>query len=301
MTLASLAPAGMIDLRVDVGVEAVLVGRCHVPGGARLATGEADLHDRLDALEAVFPGHDEPQRRTVLTGKSLAIEPDHHEGERMHRLVDAQSLHIGPGEDGNALTGHAARVVQRRELDVLRARCRLEARQQRAQGEADPRHNQGPGLDATEAIDALFERMRLENVLEGEFPLDLRLAIDSDAPALSLQKVRVALRVFLLRAELVEVVVARDLLELVRCLADGITGVARVVEAHATRLGLRSRQQGARSAGERRGQQGAAVEEHLRWGDLGWGNARRAQGHVILRAPETLRVAKGYISAMRRT
>src|SRR5205807_9774558 len=167
---------------------------------------------------------------TGLAWESLAVEPDHHAGERMHRLVEAQSFDIGPGEDGDALPGHAARVVQRRELDVLRARCGLEAREQRAQGEADPRHDQRPGLDATEAVGTLFERMGLENVLEREFPLDLRLAVDRDAPGLGLQKVRVALRVLLLRAELVEVVVARDLFELVWRPADDIARMAGVVE-----------------------------------------------------------------------
>src|SRR5256885_13259080 len=58
----------------------------------------SDLHDRLDALEAVLPGHDEAQRRAVLVGQDPAVEPDHHEGERVHRLVDPQSLDVRPVE-----------------------------------------------------------------------------------------------------------------------------------------------------------------------------------------------------------
>src|SRR5688500_19255469 len=56
-----LAPAGMIHRRVHVGVEAVLVGRTELPGVHRLGFPEADLDDRLSALEAVLPGHREPE------------------------------------------------------------------------------------------------------------------------------------------------------------------------------------------------------------------------------------------------
>src|SRR5256885_9469831 len=50
--LAGLTPARMIDLRVDVGVEPVLLRSRDIPGGVGLSRTEADLHDRLDALEA---------------------------------------------------------------------------------------------------------------------------------------------------------------------------------------------------------------------------------------------------------
>src|SRR5256886_7438787 len=66
----------MIDLRVDVGVEPVLLRSRDIPGGGGLSRTEADLHDRLDALEAVLPGHDEAQRRAVLVGQDPAVEPD---------------------------------------------------------------------------------------------------------------------------------------------------------------------------------------------------------------------------------
>src|SRR5688572_1200125 len=54
---ASLAPSRVIDLRVHVGVEAVLVGSGDAPGSLGLVFPEADLDDRLAALEAILPGH----------------------------------------------------------------------------------------------------------------------------------------------------------------------------------------------------------------------------------------------------
>src|SRR5690606_14285012 len=48
--LARLAPARVIDVRVHVRIEAVLVRRGLLPRVHRLALDEADLHDRLGAL-----------------------------------------------------------------------------------------------------------------------------------------------------------------------------------------------------------------------------------------------------------
>src|SRR5207248_1281371 len=140
----------------------------HIPGGVGLPRTEADLHDRLDALEAVLPGHDEAQRRAVLVGQNPAVEPDHHEGERVHRLVDPQSLDVRPVEHPRALSRHLRRIIQRRELHVLGAGGGFEARQQVAQGKADPRHHERPRLDAAESIDAFLERLSLEQILKGQ-------------------------------------------------------------------------------------------------------------------------------------
>src|SRR5207245_9140788 len=115
--------------------------------------GEADLSERLDAPEAVLPGHDEAQRRAVLVGESAPVEPDHHEGERMHRLIDPQSLDVRPVEHGGALPRHLLRRVESRELDVLRAGGWLEAREELAEGGADTRHPQRPRRDAAGAIE----------------------------------------------------------------------------------------------------------------------------------------------------
>src|SRR6188472_1110531 len=54
-SLAGLAPARVIDFRVDVRVEPILAGVRGLPRRAWLLVGKADAHDRLDALEAVLP------------------------------------------------------------------------------------------------------------------------------------------------------------------------------------------------------------------------------------------------------
>src|SRR6188472_1541699 len=54
-TLARLAPAGMVHVRVHVRIEPVLLRRRQLPAVHRLSFGEPDLHDRLGALEAVLP------------------------------------------------------------------------------------------------------------------------------------------------------------------------------------------------------------------------------------------------------
>src|SRR5690606_33569050 len=57
---ARLAPARMVDLRIDVGVEAIFLRLHASPRILRLLFHQRDADDRLDALEAVFPRHDQP-------------------------------------------------------------------------------------------------------------------------------------------------------------------------------------------------------------------------------------------------
>ena len=66
--LVGLAPARMIHGRIHVGIESILARVGDVPGRGRLLIGERDLHDRLDALEAVLPRHHQPDRRAILVG-----------------------------------------------------------------------------------------------------------------------------------------------------------------------------------------------------------------------------------------
>src|SRR5262249_26798306 len=78
-TLLRLAPAWMVDLGIDVGIEAVFVRGQGVPQSLRLLFDEADGDDRLDALETVFPGHDQTNRRPVLRRQNIAIQADGQE------------------------------------------------------------------------------------------------------------------------------------------------------------------------------------------------------------------------------
>src|SRR3546814_2307359 len=52
-SLCLLAPARVIHVRVDVGIEPVFIRLRQVPTGFRHGFGEGDRNDRLDALEAV--------------------------------------------------------------------------------------------------------------------------------------------------------------------------------------------------------------------------------------------------------
>ena len=59
-TLPGLTPARVIHFGVHVRVETVLTRSRHGPGRGRHLFREAKADDRFDALEAIFPGHNEP-------------------------------------------------------------------------------------------------------------------------------------------------------------------------------------------------------------------------------------------------
>src|SRR2546426_7415806 len=206
-SLGRLAPAWMVDRRIHVRVEAVLVRCREVPRGRRLRLHETDAHDRLDALEPVLPGHYEAERRAVLVGERLPVEPDREERERMHRLVDAEPFDVGPVEDATLLPGHLLRVEERGEGDVLGARRRLDPTEEIAEGEAEPGDDHRPGLDAAHAVDALLEREPAEQLVQVDDLWFLHLAVDAHSPGPGPQRARQLGRVALVGAELVEVVV----------------------------------------------------------------------------------------------
>src|SRR5438552_8885497 len=72
--LGRLAPPWMVDVRIHVRVEAVLVGGLILPRVEGLLLDEADHHDPLDALEPVPPRDDETERRAVLIGQHFAVQ-----------------------------------------------------------------------------------------------------------------------------------------------------------------------------------------------------------------------------------
>src|SRR6185437_6995337 len=71
--LARLRPARMIHRRIDVRVEAIFVRRRDLPRVQRLFVDERDPRDRLDALEAVLPRHDQPEGCAILVRQHLSI------------------------------------------------------------------------------------------------------------------------------------------------------------------------------------------------------------------------------------
>src|SRR6185437_14114421 len=86
---------------------------------------------------------------------------------------------------------HLLRTVDGGELDELRLRVRLEALEQRAERKAVPRNHHRPALDAAHAVDALFERMRLEDVLERVGAGFAALAVDGHVPWRRLERAAV--------------------------------------------------------------------------------------------------------------
>src|SRR5882724_6335703 len=64
--LLGLAPTGMVDIGIDVGVETIFRGRVAIPGRRRLLFLEADFYQRLDALIAVLPGNNHANRGAIL-------------------------------------------------------------------------------------------------------------------------------------------------------------------------------------------------------------------------------------------
>src|ERR1700679_2126160 len=72
--LLRLAPARMIDGRIDVRIEAVFLGRHLVPGGLRLPFREVNPDYRLDAFESILPRQRKTQRCAVLVREHAAVE-----------------------------------------------------------------------------------------------------------------------------------------------------------------------------------------------------------------------------------
>src|SRR5437763_4321155 len=72
--LALLTPAGMINIRIHVPVESVLVWQHDIPCCRRLFRHKLDLHKRLRALEPVFPWHDKANWCAILLAQGLAIQ-----------------------------------------------------------------------------------------------------------------------------------------------------------------------------------------------------------------------------------
>ena len=116
--LRSLAPARMIHGRVHVSMEAVFPRHRRAPRRRRLLIREADSDDRLDALEAVLPGYDQPERRAVLVWQHAPVEPDGEDRERVQRFVEPQRFDVWPLQPAPTLAGHLLGVEQRDERHI---------------------------------------------------------------------------------------------------------------------------------------------------------------------------------------
>src|SRR2546428_2994412 len=253
--LGGLAPARVVDGGVHVGVEAVLLRRRLVPGRLRLLLGETDAHDRLRALEAVLPRDDDAHGRAVLVGEHLAVHADRQQRERVHRLVEAQSLRVRPvepaaeTEEPGLLRGELLGVLEGRELDVLRLARGLGALEYHRQRVADPRDDHRPRLHAAQRVDALLERRGLEELVDVEALWLGHEPVDDDRPRPGTEGVAAPRGIALVGAELVEVVVGGRALVLGRRVLDAEFRIRRGLE----RPRLRRRRGGARAAGDDQG------------------------------------------------
>ena len=92
----ALIPADRAHVRVDVGVKAVPRRILLDPRRTWHLVGQANPHDRLRPLEPVLPRHDESNGRAILIEQRLAVQSDREQRQRVHRLVEPQTLPVRP-------------------------------------------------------------------------------------------------------------------------------------------------------------------------------------------------------------
>src|SRR5208283_4319227 len=185
--LLGLAPARMIHVRIDVGVEAVLVGRGNLPAVAGLLVGELDANDGFRTLEAVLPWDDYAQGCAILIGQRLAVHAETKQRQRVHGFIHPQAFDVGPLQHIEALARHLLGVVEGGEFDKLRAGEGIGALDQFAKGEADPGHYDRPAFDAAMAVDALFGSGNFDDGIDVEDLLFLDQAVDGYRPGTGLE------------------------------------------------------------------------------------------------------------------
>src|SRR5436309_144752 len=78
----------------------------------RLPVGEFNADDRLRTLEAIFPRHDQPDRRAVLFEQGMPVHAACQEGQFIRRLSQRQPLGIGPGHGAVRLLASLLRPIE---------------------------------------------------------------------------------------------------------------------------------------------------------------------------------------------
>src|SRR5210317_504278 len=136
-----LAPAWVVDLGVHVGVETVLVRLRHVPAGFRASFAKANLYNALDALEAVFPRHNQPDRCAILVGQYFAVQSYGKNGQWVGCFLDCQPFAIRPLENTSANARHALGIVERFKGKVLCFGCGLQVPDDIGERDPDPRYD----------------------------------------------------------------------------------------------------------------------------------------------------------------
>jgi hypothetical protein len=95
----------------------------------------------LIALEAVFPRHHQPQRRTFLLRQRLAVQAGDQERERVHRPRRCAGPRGKASRARRSLARHLLAILQGGEGHVLRLRRGLETLEHVGQRHAQPRND----------------------------------------------------------------------------------------------------------------------------------------------------------------
>ena len=136
----------------------------------------------------------------------------------MHRLVHAQPLGVRKGDAGLAQFGHLLLIGKREELHKLRLGQRIALLDELREGVAVPGNHHAPCLDTAEAVDALLHRFELHQRVDVKGLLLLHQSGHLHGPWPRVHGAGIPRRIALVRAELVEIVVVRDVLVGRRCL-----------------------------------------------------------------------------------
>ena len=206
----------------------------------------------------------------------------------MHRLVQTQAFAVRPLEHGAADAGHLPLVGQRDELDVLGAALGLHPLDQLGQREAHPRDHHRPALDATQAVDTLFHRRELHQVVQVVGFGGFHQTLHADLPGVRAQRAGIARRVGLVGAEFVEVVVRGDLVVRGGLFHSRVRRIRLARQLGEWRVGGKGfarrprRQRCTRSAHGSSGQKAAALLEDVLRRDLAGGDVVATQPAVSL-------------------
>src|SRR6266403_2022374 len=111
----------------------------------------------------------------VHAGDLIAIAVKHNGGPHedfaeaaLLGLAPPRMVNVGKIDAAVLSLGHLAGVIESLEGDVACFRRRLDELCEDAEGETDPRHNDGPAFDATMAVDAFFEWSEFQDFVYGE-------------------------------------------------------------------------------------------------------------------------------------
>ena len=152
----------------------------HVVGGC-FSTNRIFTMD-LMLLKPYFHGTTRRSGAPFWLGSTSPYSPTHKIASGCMASSMRKSFNVGKWNAGVPAGRHLLRIVEGLECDELCFRCGLHLLDERVQRKADPGDHDGPGLHASVAVDALFERRHLHDRADVE---DLGLihgAFDGNGP-----------------------------------------------------------------------------------------------------------------------